>query len=63
MLKIGNIVTNEYNNTGKLKAINNNEAVVEVFNYGIQEDEDYCDIRKCRLATEAEIHKSFQINE
>lgn len=62
-LKIGDIVTNEYGNTGKLIEINSvDEAIVEVYNYGIKHDIDYCSYKLCRLATEKEIINSFNTN-
>ena len=58
MIEIGNIVVNEYNHIGKLTAINGyDEAEIEVLNYGIKNDTDYCSYKKCRLATEEEILK------
>jgi hypothetical protein len=61
-LKIGDIVINEYNNTGKLVNIEFEEASVEVWNYGLKNDTEYCDIKLCRLATEEEILEAFKVN-
>ena len=59
-LTIGDIVTNEYGNTGKLIEINPvDEAVVEVYNYAIKHDIEYCSYKLCKLATEEEILNSF----
>lgn len=48
-MKVGDIVVNEYGNLGEITEINGNEAVVMVCNYGIENDYDYCDIRKCKV--------------
>lgn len=48
-MKVGDTVINEYGNLGTITEINGNEAVVMVYNYGIENDYDYCDIRKCRI--------------
>jgi len=63
-LKPGDLVTNEYGNTGKLIEITpgTNEAKVAVLNYGIKDDFDWCDIRKCRLANEEELIYAFAVN-
>lgn len=59
-MKLGDVVTNEYGHTGILKEINYpDEAKVEVFNYGIKDDYDWCSLRKCRLATNEEKIKAF----
>ena len=60
-MKVGDIITNEYSNTGKIIEINGNEAIVEVFNYGIKNDIDYCDIKLCRPANELELLQAFEI--
>jgi len=61
-LKIGDIVINEYNSTGKLVDIIFEEASVEVWDYGLKNDIEYCNIKLCRLATEEEILEAFKVN-
>ena len=62
MIKIGDIVKNEYNNIGILTEINYpDEAVVKIFNSGIYDDTDYCSLEKCELASLEEANKIFKI--
>jgi hypothetical protein len=63
LLKVNDCVINEYGHVGLLVEINYpNEAVVDVLNYNLIDDLDYCDIRKCRLATKEEIINSINLN-
>lgn len=39
----------EYGHLGQLMEINGNEAVVDVWNYGVEGDTEYSDIRKCSV--------------
>ncbi len=62
MIKIGDIVKNEYNNIGILTEINYpDEAVVKIFNSGIHGDTDYCSLKKCKLASLEEKNKAFKV--
>lgn len=48
-MNVGNLVRTEYGHLGQLMEINGNEAVVDVWNYGIERDTEYSDIRKCEV--------------
>lgn len=61
-LKIGDIVYNEYHHVGKLVEINGyDEAGVDVYDFGIEDDTDWCALSKCRKATPVEIAKAKAI--
>ena len=59
-VNIGDIVFNEYNHVGKLSKIHPwGEAEVDVIDFGLENDIDYCDISNLRKATDEEIGKAL----
>ena len=48
-MEVGDFVVNEYGNHGEILELHRNEALVAVCDYGIKDDYDFCDIRKCTL--------------
>lgn len=52
-MNVGNLVITEYGHLGELSAINGDtEAVVDVWDFGIENDTEYCDLRLCSLFEE-----------
>jgi len=61
MVKVNDIVMTEYGHVGKVIEINfPDEAVVDIFDFGIQNDTEYCSRKACRLATLDEQIKAFE---
>lgn len=54
-ITVGSTAFNEYGHTGKVVAINGNEVEMNVWNFGLEGDFEYCDLNKCRPATADEI--------
>lgn len=58
-MKIGDLVySEEYNVVGKLKAITNNEATIDLIDV-VREDIWYYDKRKCHIASKEEAENFF----